>query len=287
MTPAVALRLGRISNLPTVWTNVLAGMVLAGALPDGEVVLAITLAMSLFYGGGMYLNDAFDVAWDAVERPERPIPSRQAAVRSIFLAGFGMLTAGTVILAWMAPSLAGGWRLTASGGGLAAAIVLYDWHHKGNPWSPLLMGLCRALVYVTAAYGVVALLPAKVLAAAFVLTCYVAGLTYAAKFEAGGRVGPPWPLLLLVIPAAYGLGLNYHQPLGLLFQLGFAGWMLHGVRLLQRGGKDIPRAVAALIAGISLLDAALIASQGAFALAGLAAAAFALTVGLQRRIPGT
>lgn len=33
MTPAVALRLGRVSNLPTVWTNALAGIALAGASP--------------------------------------------------------------------------------------------------------------------------------------------------------------------------------------------------------------------------------------------------------------
>ena len=34
---------------------------------------------------------------------------------------------------------------------LAAAIVLYNWHHKENPLGPLVMGLCRVLVYVAAA----------------------------------------------------------------------------------------------------------------------------------------
>ena len=35
----------------------------------------VLLAMSLFYVGGMYLNDYFDRAIDARERPERPIPA--------------------------------------------------------------------------------------------------------------------------------------------------------------------------------------------------------------------
>jgi hypothetical protein len=30
----------------------------------------------------------------------------------------------------------------AAGLALAAVIIAYDLHHKGNPWSPLVMGLC-------------------------------------------------------------------------------------------------------------------------------------------------
>src|SRR5262249_61425170 len=68
-------RLGRVSNLPTVWTNVLAATVLAGA-EWGNLRTAVgLLAMSLFYVGGMYLNDYFDRAMDARERPTRPIPA--------------------------------------------------------------------------------------------------------------------------------------------------------------------------------------------------------------------
>ena len=60
MNLSLALRLGRISNLPTVWTNVLAGALLAGGgLADVRVPL-LMLALSMFYLGGMFLNDAFD-----------------------------------------------------------------------------------------------------------------------------------------------------------------------------------------------------------------------------------
>jgi len=83
-----ALTLGRVSNLPTVWTNTLAGALLAGARDLGAEFALVVLAFSLFYTGGMFLNDAFDAPWDARERPERPIPSGAAGAREVFLWGF-------------------------------------------------------------------------------------------------------------------------------------------------------------------------------------------------------
>ena len=65
-----ALRLGRVSNLPTVWTNVLAAAALSGALAGSHgdagagALGGLLLAMSLFYVGGMFLNDAFDLMHD-------------------------------------------------------------------------------------------------------------------------------------------------------------------------------------------------------------------------------
>ena len=73
----LALQLGRISNLPTVWSNVLVGALLGGATLDDARLPLLMAAMSLFYVGGMFLNDAFDRTFDARHRPERPIPSGQ------------------------------------------------------------------------------------------------------------------------------------------------------------------------------------------------------------------
>ncbi|MBT7759629.1 MAG: hypothetical protein HN732_20025, partial [Rhodospirillaceae bacterium] len=68
----------------------------------------------------------------------------------------------------------------------------------------------------------------------------------------------------------------------------FILWMLNALRYLwRRGPGDIPRAVVSLIAGMSLLDAALIAYMGAPVLAGVAAGCFVLTMAFQRFIPGT
>ena len=42
----VYVRLGRVSNLPTVWTNVIAGAVLGGGALAGGSVVATAIAMS-------------------------------------------------------------------------------------------------------------------------------------------------------------------------------------------------------------------------------------------------
>ena len=67
------LRLGRVSNLPTVWTNVIAGTTIANAAANIVDVALVGLAMTGFYVGGMYLNDFFDRDIDARVRPGRPI----------------------------------------------------------------------------------------------------------------------------------------------------------------------------------------------------------------------
>src|SRR5262249_49744704 len=69
MKLATALRLGRVSNLPTVTSNVVAATALAGGHPSRITLLATCAAMSLMYVAGMWLNDAFDRDIDRVERP--------------------------------------------------------------------------------------------------------------------------------------------------------------------------------------------------------------------------
>ena len=112
-----ALRLGRVSNVPTVWTNVAAGLALTGAPLHPPLIILLGLAVSLFYVGGMYLNDAFDAGWDRQHRPERPIPSGLVRARTVYLAGFAMLAAGLVIVACgtttLAPAVRGGAALPA------------------------------------------------------------------------------------------------------------------------------------------------------------------------------
>lgn len=184
MKLSIALRLGRVSNLPTVWSNVMTGMALAGAAVDVRLAILV-VSLSLFYTGGMFLNDAFDHGFDAKARPERPIPSGQVGAAQVHAFGFGMMAAGLVLLAWVGCGFEPftQWRPVASGVALAAAIVFYNWHHKNNPLSPFVMGLCRMLVYVAAGYAVAAVLPDRLWIAAIVLLCYLIGLTYAAKKE--------------------------------------------------------------------------------------------------------
>ena len=67
-----------------------------------------------------------------------------------------------------------------------------------------------------------------------------------------------------------------------------AAWVLYALTLWRRRKPgDVPRAVVSLIAGISLLDAMLLTGAGAMTLAWFAAAAFVLTLLLQRWVSGT
>lgn len=290
MKLGTALRLGRVSNLPTVWSNTLAGAVLAGASAFGPEFAVMLLAFSLFYTGGMFLNDAFDAEFDAAQRPERPIPAGAVSGREVYGWGYGMMAAGIVFLAVVGLGLGahtGIWPALA-GVALAGTITYYDWHHKGNLFSPVVMGLCRVLVYVGAGLCYTLALPAALWIGAGLMLCYLIGLTYVAKQENLGKVENLWPLIFLAAPVAYGAWLSTVHPMAGIFWLLFTGWMLVALWFLRRRRKgDIPRAVVSLIAGISLLDAMLIAGTGSVALAGLALLGFASTLFFQRYIGGT
>ena len=387
------LQLARVSNLPTVWTNVLAGIALAGAAvreslaPAGAasqrvetVVAAVPLttlalllgAMSLFYTGGMFLNDAFDREIDARERPERPIPSGAIGPRRVFALGFGMLALGWLAVWTHATAAGAGPGAPLAAAALAGAIVAYDAWHKGNPWSPVLMGLCRALVYATAALAgagalestgalsttgalgtagapqplqppstlatdgapasAVALAP-SVLAGAAVVWAYVIGLTYVAKQETLERVANLWPLFVLAAPLAYGapvlasgvdavaafvsgavdapaFGLAtagastavsdtvdpavigtaasaFASVAGALLYLALLAWVGSSLARLRGPAPAVGDVVARLIAGISLVDALVIAQAGDPAMALVAALGLPLTLFLQRYVRGT
>lgn len=295
MNLRTALELGRVSNLPTTWSNVLAGLVLAGA-SDAQLATApwLMLAVSLQYVGGMYLNDAFDREIDARERPTRPIPSGRVRASTVFALGYGMLAAGLGVLAWLGFAGAG----TGTGAGpllagvaLCGCIVLYDARHKGNPLAPLVMGACRVLVYAVAALSVAGALPFAVLVGMGALWSYLIGLSYAARQESLNRIGSAWPLACLALPLAL-LPLAFpallQSPSGLGLLLLLAASTGHSVALLMRPAlRNVPRAVGQLIAGISLLDAALIAAHGHATLTLTAVVAWAVTRVFQRIVPGT
>ena len=290
MNVQVALKLGRISNLPTVWTNTLAGVVLAGGATGDARVPWLMLALSLCYIAGMFLNDAFDREFDARHWPQRPIPSGEVTATFVFGAGFAMLGFGVALLAWVGYGIARGsdWRPAAAGLVLAAAIVFYDWYHKQNPLSPIVMGLCRVLVYAVAAYAVAVDLPQRVFAMGFLLLCYMIGLTYIAKQEHLDRVANLWPLVFLAAPLLWGLQASLTDAIVAGFGLLFLLWVLYSLSFLRRRRPgDVPRAVGGLLAGICLWDALVIAAFGRVSVAAAALVLFGLTLLLQRYVSPT
>src|SRR4051812_37530428 len=137
------LVLGRVSNLPTVWSNCLAGWWLGGGGNAWRLPL-LFFGASLIYTGGMFLNDAFDTEFDRQRRPSRPIPSGVITREMVWIWSFGLLAIGSLCLAFINKTT-GILSLV-----LLACIVLYNATHKAIIASPWLMGLCRFWLYVIA-----------------------------------------------------------------------------------------------------------------------------------------
>ncbi|MFA5901688.1 MAG: UbiA family prenyltransferase [Hyphomicrobium sp.] len=274
-----ALKLGRVSNLPTILSNVIAGSALAGGAPL-HWVATIAIAISAMYVAGMFLNDAFDRDIDARERPDRPIPSGEVSADAVIVVGSSLLVIGVVALA-VVNDHAGMTGLV-----LAGAILLYDWHHKANPVAPFLMGACRALVYVTAAAAVLPTPSAAVLLAAGAMLAYVAGVTFTARQENLDRLTSLWPLLLLAAPLVLGLYGTDWSPVAFVTIFALGGCALRvGQLLRRRAAGDVSQAVGLLIAAIALNDALFAATTEVDYAAIACLACFVLTLVLQRYIP--
>lgn len=145
------LRLMRPANLPTAAADILAGVAIAGGYPGhypsaydlldyGLPVFLLCLVSALLYAGGVVLNDVFDASLDAVERPERPIPSGLVSREHAAIFGGALLLAGCLLAFWMGTDL-GLVALLLTGG-----ILLYDSLAKRHDlFGPLVMGSCRAM----------------------------------------------------------------------------------------------------------------------------------------------
>jgi 4-hydroxybenzoate polyprenyltransferase len=257
---ATLLRLGRIANLPTVWTNVIAAAVIADDAWHPAEITLIALAMSAFYVGGMYLNDFFDRDIDArerPERPERPIVAGEIGAGVVSLIGFGLLAAGVAIMNLFGPAA------MLWGTVLAGVIVLYDLWHKGNPASPLVMGLCRALVYLATGAAIDGV-SAGLAVGAVALAAHVIALTSVARQDSLDRPEILWPLGLVAVPLLIALpSMADDATVIIAFALLLAA-DASAVRLLATRPVpgSVPRAVSVLIAAICLVDALAVAVAG-------------------------
>ena len=133
------LQLLRPANVVTALADVLAGYVIAG--PGGASPLPWLLtSTACLYGGGVVLNDFFDRDLDAIERPERPIPSGRVPARAAGLLGGALLLAGVAAAgAATVPAL-------AIAVAIAVFVLVYDsWTKRHDVAGPLTMGSCRGL----------------------------------------------------------------------------------------------------------------------------------------------
>ena len=288
MNIKVALCLGRVSNLPTVWTNCLVGAGLSNNFIFDYRIFLLLLSMSLLYVSGMFLNDAFDYLIDVKERPCRPIPSGQVPRATVFAWGillmlFGLLCFFLSLITEEANL--GGLGSTISVLSLCALIVFYDWQHKENPLSPFLMGACRGGVYLTAGLVYVSTLNSELILAALIGFLWVVGITFLAKQETQKRT-QLWPVLFLMAPIVYGMAkISVGESVWLMILFLLLTVIVYAVFHFRKGSCGIT--IATLIAAISLLDGLLLASNGFELAALLAVCVMLLTLVLQRFIPAT
>ncbi len=250
------LTLSRVSNLPTVWGNCLAGWLLAGGRVEWEFIPLIVGA-SLIYSGGMVLNDAADAEFDREHRPERPIPSgviSRTAAWGLAIAFLALGSCGLVAAGAFVP-----WVVL-----LVVAVVVYDLWHKG--WSPsaYVMGACRTLLYLAAASAAGGWFPLLAAVWGAGLGAYTVGITLAARGEAADERVPWLGLVLLGAPlvsAAVTLMMrDVTAPMAQVCLVAWLGWTGYCVVVLRGDGEGrVGRAVGFLIAGMLLIDALAVA----------------------------
>lgn len=132
------LQLTRPANLVTALTDILAGMAIGQFLFSESAPFWLLPATVGLYGGGVVLNDVFDASLDAIERPERPIPSGKVSLKTAAIMGTVLLLSGILLSGFHTPESAFIAFL------IALTTILYNRfakHHKVA--GPLVMGLCR------------------------------------------------------------------------------------------------------------------------------------------------
>lgn len=281
-----ALKLGRVSNLPTVWTNTLAGAALVNPEFDALTVFIAAVALSLLYIAGMFLNDVFDLEWDRRHQPGRPLVAGEAKVKEALGWSVAFLGLALALLAFTAepdrkfPVLLG---MAA----LVGLIALYDWKHKQWAVSPWLMGGCRLLVYLIAG-ATVGAWNQQLLIAGLCLLGYIAGITYVARMEHLNALHGLWPVTLLFVPVGFVLYLGLNDVWSWLLAAALLYWLARAVRRLMPGKqRRVPHAVGALLAGIALVDTAILTGLQQQGAALLAAGCFGLCLLGQRKIAAT
>lgn len=279
------LTLGRVSNVSTVWANVLCAWIIAG----GQSALALAtllLGASLLYVSGMFMNDLCDADIDASQRPERPIPSgaiSRPAVRNAMLA---LATAGFLCIA------ATGLLPALFAAALIVSITLYNKTHKRTAAATVFMGACRATLYLVVASSVPQGLDELAYIAAGTMFVYVCGVTLIAREESTTNTLNPYGIGLVAAPifAAFYYRADLFSRERLAVAAILAAWIALSFVKARVGGRLIVgKTIGPLLAAIPLVDLLVLTSFG-FAQAieaGVLVACFALAIAAQRLVPAS
>jgi 4-hydroxybenzoate polyprenyltransferase len=262
------LRLARPANIVTAISDILAGVAIAAALiPHGfkyESVGFLVMATVGLYGGGVVLNDVFDAKLDAIERPERPIPSGLIPLNQA--AWFGVVL---LILGVSAATFASAYPSGLIALAIALAATVYDkWGKHHDTLGPLNMGLCRGLNLLLgisiAGQGVF-----ELSYIGLVPMIYIAAITMISRGEVhGGKsITMTTALGLYILVMASILYTSFLQHTVLFTALFILAFGLMTIPPLIRAmrepvGRNIGKAVRAGVVGLILMNASWAAAVG-------------------------
>ena len=187
------LQLTRPANVVTAVADIWAGFAIAGAWDamatnwiygDQDFwwnLLWLSLSTIGLYGGGVAFNDIADAELDAIERPERPIPSGRVSKKGA-IGMASLLLLGGIACAFQVNLWAGGLAVA-----VACCALLYDyWGKHQQVFGPINMGLCRS-GNLLLGISVVPMLLERNWFLAFLPLVYVAAITIISRGEVHGK----------------------------------------------------------------------------------------------------
>lgn len=179
MTLFTFLKLIRAPAGFTALSNILAAAIIASSNQlNADLILLITASVLLYFSG-MALNDCFDHQEDLAERPQRPIPNGDLSLKSAWLIGFSLMSAG-LVCAFCYSTTSGYIGLA-----LASAIILYNGFVKQGLLGSMCMASCRYFNWLLGASFVALSINSWLFA--LPIFFYITGLTFLSKQETHGR----------------------------------------------------------------------------------------------------
>ncbi|WP_026956319.1 UbiA-like protein EboC [Algoriphagus vanfongensis] len=268
------LQLTRPANVVTAIADIWAGFAIAGgwsymisnwekgSADFWQNLLWLSLSTIGLYAGGVAFNDIADAELDAVERPERPIPSGRASKSTAIIFATSLLVFG-VAMAFLVNWIAGVLAIAVS-----LCALLYDyWGKHQSILGPINMGLCRTgnlLLGVAVAPEVLEKLwPIGVLP-----LIYVAAITMVSRGEVHGKnkkaLYGGFFMYISVVLAIYGLakfqGPDYKEVFPFLVLLSYMIFPPLGKAIKTQDPKMIGKSVKAAVISLIIVNSSLAAA---------------------------
>ena len=243
------LHLSRVSYLPTVWSNCLAGMWLGGA-GDWRIIPYLLAASTFLFLSGSFFKEACSAQFDSQHRRWRPIAAGHISARVVFGWGLYWLIMGVAVLFWLKP-VAGFLGL-----GLGFCMLGYAVAHRALIFSPILLGLCRFGLYLIGASVALQGATGWAVWGGLAVAVYTAGVKCFSPI-APGVVPARWPILLLTAPVLLAFAMNggEYREAALLLSLVLCLWIIRSLRHSWWSEQpDVLLTSSGLVAGTVLVD---------------------------------